>query len=71
MEFKKKMDGDNIFNFLHFPELIEAVDRRAGTSFFQLIRFEDRIANASAIWWAKNKYRLIFTNIYNIRGSVF
>lgn len=66
-EKKKKIQRENIFNFLHFLELTEALDRRAKTSLFQLIRFEEVIANSSAICRGgkkdQKKYILIFTNI--------
>lgn len=60
------MERDNIFNFLHFQELTEALDTRAKTTFFQLIHFEEVIANSSVICRgrkAQKKYVLIFTNI--------
>lgn len=48
-ERKKKMERDNIFNFLYFPQLSEASDA-AVPSFFQLICFENMTANSCPIW---------------------
>lgn len=56
------MERENIFNFLHFPELTEALDRRAKTPFFQLIRFEEVIANSSAICRGKKSPKEIYIN---------
>ena len=69
-EINKKIRRDNIFYFLHIRELIEALDRRAKTSFFQLICFKEVITNSNAICRGGGKRNNFHKYLINC-GSVF